>query len=147
MASHVSRTLGVLLVTSGLLAISGCGPTSPYRPFYDEGGSGASIDQYTYVSRPYEPKTISIVDTRTGEVVISFDIPVGQQLTINFEDKEVNADKYMSGMMKWAMQPAGDRHGSLRNRVDVPPPSARRIDMEIRQGPEIAAPPTASAGG
>lgn len=148
MASHFTRTLGILCLTSGLLALSACGPTSPYRPFFDEGGSGASIDEFTYVSRPYEAKTISVIDTRTQEVVFSMDVPVGQQLTVNFEDMEKNKDKYMSGIMKWAVMPAGNRYGTLRNRVDVPPPHSRRIDVDIRQGPEVATePPTSSAGG
>ncbi|MFG0259914.1 MAG: hypothetical protein ACF8LK_06125 [Phycisphaerales bacterium JB041] len=147
MASHFfTRTLGMLCVTSGLLALSACGPTSVYRPFFDEGGSGASIDEFTYVSRPYEAKTVSVVDTRTGEVVFSMDIPVGQQLSINFDDKSKNQGKYMSGEMRWAVQEAGSRFGTLRNRVDVPPPHSRRIDVDIRQGPEVATVPPGSAG-
>lgn len=143
-----TRTIGVFLVASGLLGLSACGPTSVYRPYFDEGGSGASIDEFTYVSRPYEAKTVSVIDTRTQEVVFSLDIPVGQQLSMNFDDRESNRDKYMSGTMRWAVQPAGSRFGTLRNRIDVPPAHSRRIDMEIRQGPEIASePPLAGAGG
>ncbi|QKK09709.1 MAG: hypothetical protein HND58_17080 [Planctomycetota bacterium] len=145
MASHFfTRTLGMLCVTSGLLALSACGPTSVYRPFFDEGGSGASIDEYTYVSRPYEAKTVTIVDTRTDEVVWSLDVPVGQQLSINFDDKSKNQDKYMSGEMRWGVQAAGNRFGTLRNRLDVPPPHSRRIDVDIRQGPEVATAPPGS---
>ncbi|MDQ7013480.1 MAG: hypothetical protein Q9O74_06235 [Planctomycetota bacterium] len=148
MATSFTRTVGVLLVTSGMFALGACGPTSVYRPFFDEGGSGASTDAFTYVSRPYEAKTVSVIDTRTQEVIFSMDIPVGQQLSVNFDDRESNKDKYLSGTMRWGLQPAGSRFGRLLNRVDVPPAHSRRIDMDIRQGPEMAIePPTAAAGG
>lgn len=140
MASHIHRICAVFL-TAGALLAAACGPTSPYRPFYDEGGSGASIDEFTYVSNAHAPKTITLVDTRTEEVVFALDIPVGQQLVINFDDKNADRDKYMSGTMRWAVMTAGNRYGSLRNRIDVPPPYARRVDMTLREGPEVASPP------
>ena len=141
MASQISRVL-CSLAAVGALAAASCGPTSPYRPFFDEGGSGASIDEFTYVSSSYSPKTVTVVDTRTGESVFALDIPVGQQLVVNFDDKSANKDKYMSGTMRWAVMPAGNRYGSLRNRIDVPPPGSRRIDMTLREGPEVSTPPT-----
>jgi len=145
MGTILYRTLSSLVVGGALLA-SSCGPTSPYRPFFDEGGSGASIDEFTYVSTSLAPKTISIIDTRTNETVFSIDIPVGQQLSINFDELDKNKGKYMSGTMRWALMRAGDRYGRLTNRVDVPPPDARRIDMTLRQSPEVASPPTAMGG-
>lgn len=140
MASHTTRLLRSLAL-AGVVFAASCGPTSPYRPFYDEGGSGASIDEFTYVSTSQQPKTITIVDTRTQETVFAMDIPVGQQLVINFDDKSANSDKYMSGTMRWAVMPAGDRYGSKRNRLDVPPPGSRRVDMTLRDGPEVATRP------
>jgi len=140
MASQTHRALCILLAAGASFAAS-CGPTSPYRPFFDEGGSGASIDQFTYVSDSHAPKTITIVDTRTDEVVFAVDIPVGQQLVINFDDKSANRDKYMSGEMRWGVMPAGKRFGGTRNRIDVPPARSRRIDMTLREGPEISTPP------
>lgn len=135
--------IAVPVLTVGLLSLSACGPTSVYRPYYDEGGSGASIDEFTYVSYPHTPKTITIVDTRTEEVVFAMDIPVGQQLVINFDDPERRAGEFMSGEMKWGLMSAGSRFGGLRNRINVPPASARRIDMVIRPSPEVAVEPTA----
>ena len=140
MANNIHRTFCGLCVAGALFA-SACGPTSPYRPFYDEGGSGASIDEFTYVSTAHAPKTISIVDTRTDEVVFALDIPVGQQLVVNFDDKSANRDKYMSGTMRWGVMKAGNRFGNKRNRLDVPPAQSRRIDMVIREGPEVSTPP------
>ncbi|MCC7388010.1 MAG: hypothetical protein IT431_04495 [Phycisphaerales bacterium] len=141
MASHTSRLLRSLALAGAVFAAS-CGPTSLYRPFYDEGGSGASIDEFTYVSTSESPKTVTVVDTRTQETVFALDIPVGQQLVLNFDDKSADRDKYMSGTMRWGVMSAGDRFGSKRNRVDVPPAGSRRIDLTVREGPEVATPPT-----
>ncbi|MEM1423321.1 MAG: hypothetical protein AAGH64_04885, partial [Planctomycetota bacterium] len=49
-----------------------------------EGGPRWSADRYTYVSREWQPKTVSLIDTRTGETTWSVDVPVGQQLVVGF---------------------------------------------------------------
>lgn len=140
MGHTIRRTTGSLLLAAAI-AGTACGPTAPYRPYFDEGGSGASIDEFTYVSSALTPKTITVVDTRTEEPVFAMDIPAGQQLVVNFDERDQDRGKYLSGTMRWAVMDAGDRYGSLKNRVAVPPPHARRIDMTIRQGPEVAVPP------
>jgi hypothetical protein len=142
MSRFPRRALAELALAGALAGtLSGCGPTSLYRPYFDEGGSGASIDEATYVSYPHEPKSLSVVDTRTQEVVFAMDIPVGQQLVINFDDKSADKDKYMSGTMRWAVMKAGNRYGSLSNRLAVPPPHSRRVDWYLREGPEVSTPP------
>ena len=129
----------VLLV--GLLAAgfvgAGVGCGIAYRPYFDPGGSGAAIDEYTYVSEPYAPQTITVVDTRTGESVFAMDVPVGQQLVINFDDKQIQSEEWMSGVMRWRLMPAGQRYGRLTNRIAVPPPSSRRVDVTLRATPEF----------
>jgi hypothetical protein len=133
MASHLSRTLAAVLL-AGLGLQSGCA--------YSEGGPGASWDRYTYVSRPHSPKTVTIVDTRTEEVVFTMDIPVGQQLVFDIDDRPSRRGEYFSGTMSWALMPEGQGYGTLRNRVDVPPANSRRIDLDIRPGPEMATVPS-----
>ncbi|MCL4743122.1 MAG: hypothetical protein KJZ54_13070 [Phycisphaerales bacterium] len=126
---------------AGLLAAvtvgSGVGCGIAYRPYFDPGGSGASIDEYTYVSEPYAPQTITVVDTRTGEAVFAMDVPVGQQLVINFDDKRIQSEEWMSGVMRWRLMPAGHMYGRLTNRIAVPPPSSRRVDVTLRATPEF----------
>lgn len=134
------RSLCGLIAASALIA-SACGPTSVYRPYYDEGGSGASIDEFTYVSYPHQPKSVSVIDTRTEEVIFAMDIPVGQQLVVNFDDPSKNRGNYMSGTMRWALMKAGNAYGTLSNRIDVPPPHSRRIEWTLRPGPEVSTPP------
>jgi len=139
--SEITRRSLCGLVAAGATLSAACGPTGVYRPYFDEGGSGASIDEFTYISEPHSPKSVSVVDTRTQEVVFAMDIPVGQELVINFDDKSPDREKYMSGTMRWGLFKAGDRYGSLSNRVAVPPQHSRRVDLEVREGPEVASPP------
>ena len=40
----------------------------------------------TYYSTERMAKSITLVDTRNGEVVFALEIPVGKQLTINFDE-------------------------------------------------------------
>ncbi|MBK7403604.1 MAG: hypothetical protein IPJ41_02950 [Phycisphaerales bacterium] len=140
MVITLRRSVCGLIAASALLA-SACGPTSPFRPFYDEGGSGASIDEFTFVSEPHSPKSVSLVDTRTEEVIFAVDIPVGQQLVVNFDDPSNTRGNYMSGNMRWALMKAGNRYGKLSNRIDVPPANSRRLEMNLRPGPEVSTPP------
>jgi hypothetical protein len=142
MLQNTRRSLCGFVAAAGLLTAA-CGPTGVYRPYFDEGGSGASINEFTYVSLPHQPKSVSVIDTRTQEVIFSMDIPVGQQLVMNFDDKkEAEAkDRYMPATMRWALMPAGNRYGSLSNRLSVPAASSRLVEWDIRPGPEVSAPP------
>ncbi len=134
-ATRSNALLAGLLAAAFVGAGVGCGIA--YRPYFDPGGSGAAIDEYTYVSEPYSPQTITVVDTRTGESVFAMDVPVGQQLVINFDDKRVQSEEWMSGVMRWRLMPAGQRYGRLTNRISVPPPSSRRVDVTLRAYPEF----------
>lgn len=102
-------------------------------PGYWEGGNRASRDQYTYVSTTYQPKTISIIDTRTGQTVWTTDIPVGQQLAMRFyaDDDDDGQDT-----LRWELMPAGKHWGDMTNVDPVPPVGARRVDMTLRPSPE-----------
>ncbi len=136
---------GSVLALAGVLAVGltagGCGLA--YRPYFDPGGSGAAIDEYTYVSTAHAPQTVTVVDTRTGESVFTVDVPVGEQLVINF-DADRNPDhETMPDEMRWRIMPAGNRYGKLRNRMPMPPASARRVDVTLRTVPEL---PTAQGG-
>ncbi|MCH6551691.1 MAG: hypothetical protein IH804_06725 [Planctomycetes bacterium] len=55
------------LISAGLAltlaSLGGCVIGDP------EGGNRASTDKHVYVSYPYEPKTVSLIDTRNDEVL------------------------------------------------------------------------------
>lgn len=123
---------GAMLVT-----LTGCSTGGPYRSFWNEGGSGESDDAYTYISYPHEPKTVSVIDTRTGEVLWSVDVPVGKQLSMRFYHEREKDNPYAPDLLKWSIWDAGTKTGRLGNAMLVPSGSARRVDITLRTSPEF----------
>ena len=138
-ANPAARSLGLGLTLGALaLSLAACGgPGYAYRSFYDEGGSGVSDDQFVYISRPGEPKTITLVDTRTGEPIWTMDVPVGNQLVINFEPDRNKDNPARPDMMRWELMEDRTLHGRLSNAMPVPSYHSRRLDMTLRAIPEI----------
>ncbi|MBX3385982.1 MAG: hypothetical protein KF768_05375 [Phycisphaeraceae bacterium] len=143
LARNTARTPARTLARLGLAAaaalsftfLSGC---------YAEGGRGASEDLFTYISHEFQPWTVTLVDTRTREVIWSIDIPVGQQLVVGFSKGEGTDDTFTPDRMRWALMPAGSDTGSLPNELPVPPRQARRLDPYLRAVPEL--PPDMAPG-
>lgn len=111
----------VVLATVAPLALSGCdsGPES-----------------YVYQSDTYSPKTITVLDTSTGEKILAVDVPPGQQLNMKFESTRDAAEKTGKDTLRWNLRPWGDSSLEKSSTVQVPPPSSRRIDMTLRPAPE-----------
>jgi hypothetical protein len=137
--NRTAKTVAATALLLGALAAGACSV-----PGYWEGGSRASNDLHTYVSRPYAPKTISLVNTVTGETLWSVDVPVGKQLVIRFNDNKTD-DPVNSSIMWWDIMEVSTDYRSLQNKMPVPAPEYRRIDMELRDAPEY--PESADAGG
>lgn len=116
-----------------VLACGSClaGCTMGYHPH----GQGRSNDTFTYISTSHEPKTITLVDTRTSEKIWTCEVPVGQQLVIHFLDDE-RAEMRGWDTMRWRLMPAWTAWGTLDNSMSVPPYTARRVNMTLRSGPE-----------
>lgn len=121
----------LLLLTLSLGALS-----LPMGGCHLEGGPRYSADRYTYVSRSWTPKTISLIDTRTGETTWSVDVPVGEQLVVGFS-KGTGPNELRPDEIVWGLMPAGRRFGQRNNRQPCPPASARRLDMTLRPTPEM----------
>ncbi|MCK4874199.1 MAG: hypothetical protein KAS72_15865 [Phycisphaerales bacterium] len=117
------------------LAIAGC--ASPYM----SGGSYKSADTFTYVSTPYAPKTITVLDTRTGDEIWSVDIPVGSQLTMQFVPGKGEDTVYLQDLMRYHISDEHRHFGPLASSVSVPDQHSRRVVMTLRPVPEFA--PTA----
>ena len=132
----MTRTAAILatLATATLASATGCGMA--YKTWYHESGSGAAIDQYTYVSRTWEPKTITLMDVRTNEAVWTVDVPVGSQLTLRFYEDKDPANPDTPDLMRWQIQEEGTKFGNLRNTTLVPAAEHRRLDVELRAVPE-----------
>ncbi len=117
---------------AGLAAMAGMLAGCPYAPQ----GSGIADDEYTYWSEPHMPQTVSIVDTRTKQVIWTSEVPVGQQLVISFYRNTDVRNMNEPDSMRWQLMPLGQEYGELTNVTAVPPRGSRRIDTVTRKTPE-----------
>lgn len=134
------RMLLLSIVAAGLAA-SGC---VGYHP----GGNMQSEDTFTYWSTPHMPHTVTLVDTRSGEQLWTYEIPVGKQLVMKFY-KDTTPDAHLSDSMRWEIMDVEKTGGRLTNVLPVPDRFSRRVDVEVRPTPESAPPAEAvsAAGG
>lgn len=135
MRQPLRSALILAAMVGGLWAAPGCGVA--YRPYYDPGGSGASIDEFTYWSEPHMPQTVELIDLRTGETLFAVDIPPRQQLVVKFVKNHSEKDSWMPDLMKWELMPRGTKRGKLDNSIPVPPSFSRRLDVSLRETPEM----------
>ena len=113
--SIVRRVCGCALLVLGL-ASPGC-----YLP----GGNGFSNDTHTFQSTSWNPVTVSLKDTRTGQDIWSVDVPVGKQLVMHFRDGDGVEGSGMPDVMEWEIMDNGEMFGQLNNTIPVPPASNR----------------------
>ncbi len=124
------------LLIAGLLPLlaGGCQQLNTQKP----GGRAASLDQHTYTSTAYSPKTVRLVDTRSLEELWSVDVPVGQMVVIRFFEGKSEGNLHNPDVMRWEIIPALRGSTLLDNEMPVPAAWARRIEWELRKGPEYA---------
>ncbi len=120
---------------AAVLGLAGC-----YKP----GGPGYSDDTFTYYGLPHQPVTVTILDTRTGETVWSYEVAVGRQLTMSFIDDYAPENVMTPTKLTWQEFERGTRSGTLDNSILVPDRYSRRVDVSYRPQPEM--PRGASAG-
>ncbi|HVU63748.1 MAG TPA: hypothetical protein VHC70_07220 [Phycisphaerales bacterium] len=128
-----SLNLGRLFSLAGLVMclafLSGC---------YSEGGPGFAIDQHVFVSRPWQPWTVTLRDTRTGQEFWSMDVPVGKRLILSFSTNTGTKDKYTPDKMNWSLvDESEDFAVLLSNSLPVPPADSRRLEPTLRSAPEL----------
>lgn len=91
-----------------------------------------------YRSDVNTPKTVTLLDVITGEKLLTVEIPVGQQLNLHFEKEGQIAERDGRDTLRWSIKPWGDTSvaGDGASKMDVPPPSLRRLDVNLRPAPE-----------
>jgi hypothetical protein len=92
----------------------------------------------TWESTEEFPKTITLIDTRSGEKIFVMEIPVGKQLVIDFEADGGNDTVETPDLMRWEIFGAGTGWGALNNAMTVPNRWSRRLDIVIRPSSEYA---------
>lgn len=131
---RLSHTLAASASLLALTALAGCQAWNTQKP----GGRMASLDQHTYISTTYSPKTVSLVDTRTLEELWSVDVPVDQKLVVKFYKNKSKDNHENPDVMRWEVFDATDLMTLLDNQMPVPSAHARRLEWKIRTGPEYA---------
>lgn len=112
---------------------------------FAEGGLWWSEDQFVYSSRPYQPWTVNLRDTRTGQSFWSIDVPVGQQLVVHFVEGGGTPGSFTPDKMEWDLMKDGEYFKNLTSSLPVPAAAGRRLDPVLRAVPEL--PPSMVAAG
>jgi len=99
-------------------------------------GGCSSAEMYTYTSEAHSPKTITLINTATGEKVWTCDVPVGQKLEMRFAKKSEQAEELGYDELAWSLSGVSTEAKGRKSTVRVPPASQRRIDMTLRSIPE-----------
>jgi hypothetical protein len=117
------------LTVASAAALTAChSPGGGWYPY--SGGSN------TYYSFETAPKTVVLIDTRSGEEFFTMDIPVGKQLTFDFVAGEGDDPVLRPDLMRWEVWDQNTYTGQLTNTLSVPHASSRRIDVFIRDSIE-----------
>ncbi len=126
-----------LLIVSGLLA--GLGSLSACSTGYPTGGGSISRDAFPFESTSFSPKTVQLKDTRTGEVLWTYEIPVDRKLVVRFYPGRNPTNTEMPDEMRWEEWELGRDNGSLENKMPAPDSRYRRLDVFIRKAEPSAA--------
>lgn len=100
------------------------------------GGCHAS-EHHHFRSTVTVPQSVTLIDVGTGEQVWSAEVPVGKQLNMLFMRSARSAERDGWDELRWSFAAIGDDNGGRMSVVRVPPPSQRRIETEVRKGPEL----------
>jgi len=127
------KVLSLTLSMAALACLGGC-----YSPaggaFPRSGGS------YTYRSTEFSPKSVKLVDIRTGETFFEIDVPVGKELSLDFVSGDGDDPVHTPDLMRYQIFDHYTQTGKLRNSMSVPNKYCRRIELNIRPVPEYAQP-------
>lgn len=103
------------------------------------GGCYTSSDSYPYVSRTWSPKTVMLIDTRTGEELWRYDLGVGDSMKIRFFPGEQD-NIIMPDEMRWEVKSGQSGKIIEKDEMPCPPEGVRLIEMELRDTPEYPRP-------
>jgi hypothetical protein len=116
--------LGLCALTAG-----GCFLTPGLKP----GGAQRTNDEYTYVSTPWEPLTVTLYDRRDDTPLWTVDVPVGSKVSVRFyRDKKTSGTARMPDMMKWEIYDESKSYRRLTSSMAVPGADSRLLKVSLR---------------
>jgi hypothetical protein len=107
------------------------------NPYFNGPNSAA-----TYQSTEEFPKTVALIDTRSGERLFILEVPVGKKLVIDFVKDSGDNTVLTPDLMMWEVFSSDVGYGPLSNSMTVPNNWSRRIDVTLREASEYANPIT-----
>jgi hypothetical protein len=116
-----------LIAALCLSVLSGCA--------WDGAGLGSSDGRFEYVSTVHTPYTVKLEDTSTGETLWTYEVPVGNTLSLRFLQGH-DAEAQGQDTMKWEVFPTKRVGQGLANSMSCPPASSRIVKVYIRDQPE-----------
>lgn len=129
---HIKSTL--FIITTSLLA--SCQMYTPGGNPFTNGPDSAA----TYQSTEEFPKTIMLIDTRSGERIFVVEIPVGKKLVVDFVQDSGDNPVLTPDLMSWEIFSSDVKYGPLSNSMTVPNRWSRRIDVTMRDSSEYGNP-------
>ena len=130
----VNVTGAALLLGAGL-GMGGCAIVPGLSP----GGPQRSIDEFTYVSTPWEPLTVTLLDRRDDMPLWTVDVPIGSKVSIRFyENRETSGTAMRPDLMRWEIFDETKRSARLSNAMAVPGAESRLLKVTLRDStPEL----------
>lgn len=124
----VSRVCATALLGSLVLG-GGCALAPGFKP----GGAQRSNDEYTYMSTPWEPLTVTLFDRRVQTPLWTVDVPVGSKVAIRFyANKEDSGTALLPDMMRWEIFDAEKDRARLTSAMAVPGADSRLLKVSLR---------------
>jgi hypothetical protein len=117
-------------------SMAGCQMYTPGGNPFTNGPDSAA----TYQSTEEFPKTVTLIDTRSGERLFVVEVPVGKKLVIDFVADSGDNPVLTPDLMSWEVFSSNVAYGPLTNSMTVPNRWSRRIDLTMREPSEYANP-------
>lgn len=92
----------------------------------------------TLFSTETSPKTVRLIDVRSGEVIFESAIPVGKQFTYRFEKGGGDDPQLRPDQLRYQLFRLGTLGGKLTNALSVPNQYSRKVEFVVRDGTEYA---------
>lgn len=137
-AGVIIRFLAIGGIAVGLAACT-------HTPNNGGGVFGHAGGPVTIQSTEITQKSVRMIDLRNGEVFFSLDIPVGKQLTFDFDRGDGDDPVYTPDIMRYEVKDIGDKYGKLTNSMTAPNAESRRVDVFVKQSPQYSNQPAASS--
>lgn len=124
-----TKTVLLAAVAGAVMGSAGCGLMPGLKP----GGPQRSIDEFTYMSTPWEPLTVTLLDRRDQMPLWTVDVPIGSKVSLRFyENRETSGTPYRPDLMRWEIYADDKTRTRLTNAMAVPGAESRMLQVSLR---------------